>query len=85
MVIGAPVTKLGSMRIHAPEALRLRTTRRLWPWSVPRIKLQTALFVAVCMACLGAAALVVFVLLQDDVTVLWGRLAWGPTVSAMRL
>ena len=72
------------MLIHAPEALRLRTTRRLWPWSGPRLKLETALYVAVCAACLGAAALVVFVLLHDDGVAVLGPLAWGPMVTTGR-
>jgi hypothetical protein len=82
MVAGAAVTKLPGMLIHAPEALRLRTTRSLWPWAMPRLRLETALYVAVCTACLGAAAMVVFLLLHDDRAALWGPLAAGPKVAS---
>jgi hypothetical protein len=63
------------MLIHAPEALRLRTTRSWWRWPLPRATLQMALYVAVCAASLGAAALVIALLLQQDGMVLEGLLA----------
>jgi hypothetical protein len=72
------------MLTHAPEALRLRTTRSWWPWRLPRVTLEMALYVAVCTLSLGAAALVVFLLLNDDRTAWEGPLAQGLAVGAER-
>lgn len=82
MVIDAPLTKLEGMLTHAPEALRLRTTRRWWPWPVPWPSPQMALYVAVCTLSLGAAALVIFLLLNDDREGWEGPLTQGLVVAA---
>jgi len=78
-------TKLRRMLIHAPEALRLRTTRRRWPWPPARPTLGFALYVAVCLASLGAAALVIMLLLNDDVRALEGLLAFAPGLATAAL
>jgi len=84
MVVGGPTPKLEGMLNHAPLALRIRTTRSVWPWSMPRLPKGAAIYAAVCAASVVAAALFVFVLLQDDAALPPGPLASGATESGPR-
>lgn len=84
MVAGPPATKLESMLNHAPLALRIRTTRSAWPWPMPRLTRALAIYAAVCVASVAAAALFAFVLLQDDAALPQGPLASGATDSRPR-
>lgn len=84
MVGGGPAPKLEGMLNHAPLALRIRTTRSVWPWSMPRLLQGAAVYAAVCVASVAAAALFAFVLIQDDGLLSQGALAFGVTDSRPR-
>lgn len=84
MVLGGPAPKLESMLRHAPLALRIRTTRSVWPWPMPRLSQGAAVYAAVCVASVAAAALFAFVLLRDDGALPQGPIAAGATDSRPR-